>query len=174
MKTIIEAKGTNQAIRDLESAKQTFVNRRVANIYNVGLLTRGSVKNIIRKAREDGEEIDCYVTLCPFYDGKGGISGKYDSMNDTPMRYQQKFNAAVESVKFLQENIPLNVRYLLADQGILISSDYDTNNLKTEVEAVRKIYQDAVSVPVITFSEIGLRLPEASIIDREYTEQDAL
>lgn len=145
----------------------------MANINNIGLLSRGSIRSILRNVRENGEPVECYITVCPFYDQSGGISGDYKSIQEVPLRYRQKFSAALESAKFLSEQIPLKVQLLLADQGILVSSQYDTDKAESDIDAIRKIYRDAVDFPVTTFSEIGLRLPRTSVIDREYTEKDS-
>ncbi len=104
----------NVALRSLEAAKDGFV-RMNESVRSVSLTTKGAVRKAVQTARA-GRTLDAFVTLCPFYDGVGGIRGDVADFSRVSERMRRKYRAAVESARFLQSQIPLRVTYLLADQ----------------------------------------------------------
>ncbi len=168
-------------VRALRARQKDFIVNARQNelLRNFWLSSKNSLKQILSRA-SIWEQIPVYITLCPFYDGKWGIRGDYEKFDQIWIRYQKKFKASMEITEFLCQNIgDLDIRFLLADQWILIKDNYNTNRLADDLEWIKKLYSDRISYvlwgnnfSLQTFSEIWLNLEQFANLDNQYSIQD--
>lgn len=158
------APSLKSAVKALEISKQAYVSAS-PNVKSVSFNTRETTKNVLSIARF-GEIVQTYATLCPIYDkSTGGIRGDYASFQDVPARFRAKYEGTVSAVKFLSSVVPVRVTYLLADRGILVGGEYDSNRRESDLAGIRSLYSsqleiDDPSARLSTFSDIGIDLPE--------------
>lgn len=161
---VTAAPSLKSAVKALESSKQAYVSES-GNVKSVSFNTKETTKNVLVAARS-GEIVQAYATLCPIYDkSTGGIRGDFASFEDVPVRFRAKYEGAVSAVKFLRSVVPVRVTYLLADRGMLVSSEYDSGRSKSDIADIRSLYASQLGIDdptagLTTFSEIGIDLPE--------------
>ncbi len=171
MKTI------KQIYKELYTFKDNLV-KESDIIERIGFSTKWQIKNLLWKTRS-WEEIDTYITLCPFYDGEWWIKWDYDDFSEVWDRYQNKFNASLEVINLLQNYFNLKLNFLLADQMVLVNSNYNTDKISEDIEWTLDLYNEKIKSTLIkldfsikTFSEIWLNLDNICDTSIEKTEDD--
>lgn len=166
-----------EKLRQLSTAKEDFVRKSQGRLFkNLGLSTKWSLKSLLSKARK-WWKTPAYITLCPFYD-EGGIKGDYDRFEDIKPRYREKFAASMEVLSFLAENIwELDIRFMLADQGVLVRWSYDTTRFWSDIQWIKDLYTQEIAktfseFSLQTFSQTWLTLETFAELERQYTIQD--
>ncbi len=173
---VTTAPSLKSAAKALEISKQAFVSKS-PNVRSVSFNTRETTKNVLTMVRS-GEIVQAYATICPIYDkSTGGIRGDYASFQDVPARFRAKYEGTVSAVKFLSSVVPVRVTYLLADRGILVGPEYDSNRRESDLAGIRSLYSsqlkiDDPSARLSTFSDIGIDLPELCDASEPFRESD--
>jgi len=147
----------------LKSEKDIFVKQNPL-IKNFWLSNKKMVKNIITRSKNN-EEIDTYVTLCPFY-SDWWIRWDYSSFENLPNRYQNKLNSALDIIDFLWNYFSMNIKFLLSDLWIMIMDpNFDRSNFTKIIDDTICIYKNRLieklwswNFSLSTFSEEWIKL----------------
>lgn len=173
---VTAAPSLKSAVKALEASKQAYVTKS-PNVKSVSFNTKETTKNVLAAARS-GEIVQAYATLCPIYDkSTGGIRGDYASFEDVPARFRAKYEGTVSAVKFLSSVVPVRVTYLLADRGMLVGPEYDSERSKSDLAGIYSLYAAQLGVDdpaarLATFSNIGIDLPELCDSNEPFSESD--
>lgn len=165
--------------RDFNESRDQFVTN--SNIIErVWLSNKWQLKKVLKENTYwDKEEIETFITLCPFYDENWWISWDFQDFEEIWERYKKKLSANLDVLEFLKWYFNLKITFILADQWVLINSDYDKSLLNWDLENIRNLYKDKIwetlgleEFELNTFSDMWIDIQKTCNIEEVKTEDD--
>ena len=173
MEKIITTKSFNKK-RDIFVQKNEIIE-------SIWISNKKNIKEIIEISKQ-GNVIETYLTLCPFYDFKKTwwIKGDYKNFKDINWRYKDKFSASMSILDFLKEqNINIKVNFLLADNGIIVNDKYDKKRFNDDILWITDLYKSEISKSLddynfINFSDFWINWEKLNDISQIKTTNETI
>ncbi len=164
----------------LNKNKEDFV-QNDSIIERIWLSNKKSIREIVEMSKW-WEEVETYLTLCPFYDFEKTwwIKWDYKKFEDIDQRYKNKFEASLSTLKFLNEQgIKTKVNFLLADNWIITTNKYNKSRFDEDIYWIKELYKKQINDKLAyynftTFSEFWIKWQTICNISEEKTINDTI